>query len=102
MRVTTISAELYKGSQSLTLTEVVSLLINSKKHKLRVTIKSDSYRQQCYARVDRWTGSTWNKVHHVLDMKTKEGLSHKRPTPGADSFEADRRELLRVAERVLA
>jgi len=102
MRTTTISKEVYKGSQSLNFTEVVSVLIGSKKHKLRVTIKSDSYRQQCYARIKRWSGSAWQEIHRVLDMKTKEGLSYRRPQPGPEAFKEDRDELLRVAERVLA
>lgn len=102
MRATTISKEVYKGSQSLNLTEVVSVLIDGKKHKLRITIKSDSYRQQCFARIKRWTGSTWNEVHRILDMNTPEGLAYRRPTPTADAFKEDRNELLRVAERVLA
>jgi hypothetical protein len=101
MRATTISKEVHKGSQSVTLTEVISVLVNGKKHKLRITIKSDAYRQQCYARVKRWTGSTWNEVHHILDMKTPEGLKHQRDVGEAD-FKDDRNELLRVAERVLA
>lgn len=102
MRTTTISKEVYKGSQSLNLTEVVSVLIGKQKHKLKISIKSDSYRQQCYARIKRWTGSAWNEVHRILDMKTKEGLAYRRPTPQADAFKEDRNELLRVAERVLA
>lgn len=102
MRTTTISKEVHKGHQSLTLTEVVSVLIDKDKHKLRVTIKSDSYKQQCYARIKRWTGSAWNEVHHILEMKTPEGLCYRRPQPGPDAFKEDRNELLRVAERVLA
>lgn len=101
MQVTTISAEVYKGGQDLKYNEVISLLVGVKKHKLRVSICSDSYRGQCYARIKRWSGSAWQLVHQIDDMKTGSKLAYRQPTPGPEVFEADRRELLRVAERVL-
>ncbi len=102
MQMTTISEEVHKGNQSLNLTEVISVVIDSEKHKLRVEIKSDSYKEQCFALIKRWTGSTWNEVHKILTMRTKVSLAYKRPTPGPEAFKDDRAELLRVAERVLA
>jgi len=100
MRVTTISKEVYNDQNSVWYTEVVSLLIDRKKHKLRIKIRSDFYREQCFARVERWSGSVWSKVHSILDMKTKQSLLGLNK--GAGAFKADRDELIRVAERVLS
>lgn len=102
MRITTISAEVYKGGQDLKYNEVLSFVLGTKKHKLRVSICSDSYRGQCYARIKRWSGSTWQLVHSIDDMKTGSKLVYHNPTPGPEAFEADRKELIRVAERVLS
>ena len=101
MRTTTISEEVYDDRNSVFYTEVLNLAAGQQKHKLRVKIRSDFYQEQCFAYVERWSGSTWNKVHTVLDMKTKVGL-HGLRTTGPSSFKVDRDELLRVAERVLA
>lgn len=100
MRATTISKEVSEGKQDVRYTEVMSLLIGRKKHKLRVKIRSDFYQEQCFARVERWSGSTWSVVHSIEAMKTKNGL-HGLKKDGT-AFKEDRDELVRVAERVLA
>jgi hypothetical protein len=101
VRATTISKEVYKAGQELRYNEVLNTLIGSKKHKLRVRICSDSYRNQCSAKIERWSGSTWNTVHFIDDMKTPDGLAYRRSS-GETDFKTDRDELLRVAERVLS
>jgi hypothetical protein len=100
MRTTTISKEVAEGSQDVRYTEVMSLLIGRKKHKLRVRIRSDFYKEQCFAYVERWSGAAWSKVHSLLDLKTRRGLHGLNK--GAAAFKTDRDELVRVAERVLA
>lgn len=48
--------------------------------KVRLTIKSDSYQFQSFARAEVWNPATlsWNQVHslHYTEMTTPEGLCH--------------------------
>jgi hypothetical protein len=99
-----ITKEIATGSQDVTFTEV----LHYGAYKLKVEIKSDSYKKQCYARVKRWSGNQWNLVHSINDMKTPTGLyAHqkyrKQSAPGDESeFQLDRDELLRVAKEILS
>lgn len=92
-----------RGNQSL---ELVSLWAHGT-HKLRVRRKRDSYAFQSGALVERWDGTEWREVatlafgamNGVTSTMEFEASRKPRPTP---SELADEKELLRLAEMVLA
>ena len=98
-----ISLQISAGSQSVNYQEVFTL----DGHKLKIEVKSDSYRVQCYARIHVWgdVNKGWVPVHsvHHGSMETPEGLHHKPSKQGLEPhhFQADRNELLRVAREVV-
>ena len=80
------------SSQSLIYRELYSL--NGK--KIRLEIKSDSFRSQCYARSHVLKNDEWSLIYSVpyAEMKTKEGLiyyqEYKRcPEKAHSEFKAD-------------
>lgn len=104
---TVIARNISKGQQDVRFTEVLRL----GDHTLRIDIRSDSYREQCHARIDRWDGTRWQRVHDILpgSMQTANGLVYKPlfrdaavgSLTGVESFQADADELLRVALDVI-
>lgn len=74
-------------------------------HRLRISIRSDSYRDQCYARVEIWSPaeSKWNFVEcvHHGSMVTEKGLRYLQRPAIVKDFSADRDELIRLASLVL-
>ncbi|AFN39616.1 hypothetical protein MP1412_45 [Pseudomonas phage MP1412] len=65
-----------QGRQDVTARRVLSL----GDFKVRLTIKSDSYKFQSFARAEVWNPATlsWNQVHsiHYAEMATPEGLCY--------------------------
>lgn len=72
--------------------------------KLRITIRSDSYNAQCYARVHHWTDNKWTFVESIAAsvMVTDTGLAYKPNMPTKAAFMYDRKELIRLAKLVLS
>lgn len=71
-------------------------------HTLQIEIRSDSYQNQCYARVKRWDGEKWQLVHFIpnADMKTPKGLAYM--DGGFErQFVSDRQDLINVASAIL-
>lgn len=73
--------------------------------KIRIQLRSDSYRDQCHAWLERWDGAQWQEVVSLdaYAMETPEGLIYKRLGDSAllASFGADRDTLLAMAREVL-
>ena len=93
------------GSQSLIYRELYSL--NDKKIKLE--IKSDSYRSQCYAKSYVLKNDEWNLLYSVpyAEMKTKEGLIYhhdykKRPQEAHNEFKIDILRLKDLTKQLLS
>lgn len=105
LKTRTISEEIHKGRQDVNFTEVLVLNHNDRsggaEHKLKISICSDSYKEQCHARVSRWDGTQWQLLHKIRSMATKPELAYVPATTTSDDFKADRKELLRVAEQIL-
>lgn len=88
-----------KGQQDVTYQE----LIIDGGERLRIRIRSDSYKFQSFGRVERWDGAKWQEVWSIppLTLAVPEGLAYfNRPITAAD-FAADRRTLLDHAAVVL-
>lgn len=74
--------------------------------KIRIQLRSDSYREQCHAYLERWDGAKWQEVV-ALDsyaMQTADKLVHKHRGDDAAlraEFTADLDTLLAMAREVL-
>lgn len=95
-----ISTSVSEGRQSVTSQDIFAIGA----HKIRLTIKSDSYDFQSSAVAEVWNGATlsWNRVHSIPYklMKTRAGLIY---VPKSEwMFGADQVELMRVVQEVLA
>lgn len=91
--------EISKGSQDVVFQELVQVGAD----RLRIVIRSDSYRDQCFARVGRWDGAKWQEVWHLgpSEMNTADGLKYVARGVGLVDFAADRTALLDAAFKVL-
>lgn len=109
---TTLSLEVVKSKQAIEYREVLTL----KEFKLRLEMKSDAYKEQCYARISLWNGKEWSlvdSIHYSL-LSFKEGLiyvQHNQPSTVSTEmthkqnvgyFIKDRNILLHRAYNILA
>jgi hypothetical protein len=94
----TIDKQCCKRSQSLDYVEVLVL----GRDRIRIEIRSDSYKEQCYARCKLWSGGQWQLIHNIMpqEMTTPSELVYKK-TAAENDFLKDRTRLLNVAEQVL-
>lgn len=114
MNIELLDTKISQGSQDYTLTNLYKAVIRKSGngitsewiHKLRVSVKSDSYNQQCHATCDVFSPeeNKWNRLCHVPfgKMGTSSGLSHYLDAPNKGHFQLDVAELLRLAELILA
>jgi len=98
-RLKVIDTQIAKGRQSVDFTQVEE----KGEHRLRISIKSDSYAFQCYARISRWNGTKWEQVHSIHHnlMTTQSGLTYKPNGTNHDNFVADARQLRKVAHKIV-
>jgi hypothetical protein len=93
-----IKVEVAKSGQNVNYCEVLDF----GKRRIRIHIRSNSYQDQCHAKVEVWNDE-WKFVDSIDPgvMQTPKGLYSAREKPVRDPFLADRDELLRVAQAVL-
>ena len=96
-----LNKELSNGRQSVEYKET----LEHNDRKIRIEIKSDSYRNQCYARAKLWDGDKWNFVDDIpsSEMSTKDGLAYMPPERKATSasFKSDRDKLIKLVKDVI-
>lgn len=70
------------------------------RHVLKISIKSNSYNVQSFAKICRWGSESWQVIHSIMysNMKTKYSSDLNG---NEEDFREDAAELLRVASRVL-
>jgi hypothetical protein len=96
-KITVTSSAITKSGQAVTFTE----LVNYGDYRLRLTIKSDSYDFQCYARLENFDKQTmqWSVVVHRPhgDMQTESKLVYSRFSDDLyiKKFDSDRLWLLK-------
>ncbi len=115
-RVTeTIKREIAKSAQDVNYQEILRVGVKhddlwQNHSKIRISIRSNAYRDQCHARVSLWTGEEWKRIDHIDPgaMTTRDGmyvswddLSAYDDDAKAGFFKIDRAELLRVALEVI-
>jgi hypothetical protein len=109
-----LDSKISQGSQDYTLTQLYiatyeytsGAIKQSVRQKLRITIKSDSYEQQCFARISIYSPEErkWNRLASIEPsvMKTEKGLCYKHEAPTEYNFQNDINELMRLADLILA
>lgn len=92
-----------QGRQDVTARRILSL----GDFNVRLTIRSDSYQFQSFARAEVWSQATlsWNQVHstHYAEMATPEGLCHLPNEQGLkiNNFILDFNRLLTMVQQIL-
>jgi hypothetical protein len=82
--------------------ELLELLIDPyTRERVRLRMRADKYRNQCYAIAELWAGSQWQELHVLLDLPP-----HFNGIPSSTKideklFALARRELLRAATLIL-
>jgi hypothetical protein len=99
----TIIERTWNGSQSWWYERIFKLRVGRKGHKLRTTIRHNAYRAQSYAKIERWTGSTWRAVHIMPGESLRSILSYCAANVNVSNFERTGQpaELLQVAREIL-
>ena len=92
-----------KGRQDVTYKELIEVKPHTAIHKLRISIKSDSYNFQSHAYIDRWNDAEWKRVEsiHYSNMQTPHGLVYQQYV-GNSMFKADRDALLAKALKIIS
>jgi len=90
------------GGQRLRYEVIYDARLGGKNHKIRITIISDSYKDQCEAKAERFGGSNWQALGRLAtgEMTTPAGLSYGKPST-ADAFAKDVEALKAKAEAIL-
>lgn len=101
-----ISVECVKGSQDVIYHEVLegsTTDVPAKPVALRIFIRSDTYKLQGSARLERWDGTQWHEVHHIEPrvMRTDNNLCYRAGPVSGEDFREDREILLMVSDRIL-
>ncbi len=96
-----------KSNQDVHYVEILSMpaVETSHDHRLRVRIRSNAYKFQSHALIERWSGEAWHEVYTLTPgtMQTREGLylvevaDRERPP----LFQADRDQLIARASEIL-
>ena len=100
---TLLEETINEGRQDVTARRILSL----GDFKVRLTIKSDSYKFQSFARAEVWNPATlsWNQDHsiHYAEMTTPEGLSYYPNKSGLKitPFTRDFDRLLTMVKQIL-
>ena len=98
----TLEKNINRGDQYVSYSELLTL----KKFKVKLSIKSDSYDMQCYAKAYVWskTDLRWNNVSfiHYSNMKTPDKLKYNRESNLEKYFLSDREKLIEQVKNVLA
>jgi hypothetical protein len=85
-----LDTEIRRGRQDVHYHEVVQV----GPHTCHIHIRSDAYRQQCFAIARMWsrTKPHWNEAAsiHYAQMSTEEGLAYSAHEVNASHFRADR------------
>lgn len=89
----------YKGRQSWNYREIYT----QGPHKIRVSIKVDSYNFQSHAKVEVWHGAAWSIIHTIpySNMASIKGVSYVDSICKVNAFAADRDELVEKASQIL-
>ena len=101
IKKTNIEETINKNGQSLIAQQIFKL----NDFKVRLTVKSDSYNFQSYARASVWNPSEmqWNHVHSINydQMSTEPALAYAAFPVKMLAFNYDMKELLKMTKTIL-
>lgn len=112
-RMYLMDSKISEGSQDYTVTQLYKAVFEytsgaikqTIRQKLRITIKSDAYAAQCFARISVYSSAEnkWNPLASIEpgNMVTEHGLSSKPKAPSEYEFQRDIDELQRLANLIL-
>lgn len=92
-------ANTYSGDQSWYFREIFT----QNEHKVRVSIRVNSYDFQSHARVEVWHGMAWSVIHSIphANMVSNKKVSYVQKNVGVTPFMDDRNVLVDMAEKIL-
>lgn len=97
-----LNTEVAVGDSDAILTQIYEF---SGGHKMRLKIRSNAYRFQCSAKIERHDGAQWHELARIepMAMETPHGLVYGKRTRGElmRAFDADRETLLDQATLTL-
>jgi hypothetical protein len=94
------TVRVWKGGQDIH----YSGLLQMAEHKLRIEARFDSYRDQSFAKIERWNGSEWKPVYFMPGAALVgfiDKAAYRQQAPAASDFQADVNFLIARAEEVL-
>ncbi len=94
------TVRVWKGGQDIH----YSGLLQLGEHKLKIEARFDSYRDQSFAKVERWNGSEWKAVYFMPGAALVgfiDKAAYRPQAPAASDFQADVTFLIARAEEVL-
>jgi hypothetical protein len=104
-----ISTQQHGGDQSTYYDQTLAVVDSSNGDalaKLRISIRTDSYAPQAYAKIEVWRDK-WEQLHFIAgpclatDCKLGYSVAYRDSADRSSLYETDRQELLRVALIVL-
>lgn len=100
----TINTQISRGRQHVYFEKIIQSTSNT----IRVSISSDSIKNQCHARVYvfNFNLSQWNILYQLYNLTTPAGLTHYIPLDQEPSillhyFRGDEKHLVEMAEQIL-
>lgn len=104
---TTIEKIYFTGGQSLEYREIFKNKVLDNR-VIKISIKSDSYKQQCYAKAEVLKDDEWVFIYSIPYslMQTPEGLksypgNNRNPEAAAPEFQADIKKIKETIEKIL-
>jgi hypothetical protein len=94
------TVRVWKGGQDIH----YSGLLQFGDHKLRIEARFDSYREQSFGKIERWSGSKWEQVYYLPGAALVgfiDKAAYRQQAPTAADFQADVTFLIARAEEVL-
>lgn len=94
------TVRVWKGGQDIH----YSGLLQLGEHKLKIDARFDSYRDQSFAKVERWNGSEWKQIYFVPGAALVgfiDKAAYRQQAPAASDFQKDVDFLIARAEEVL-
>ena len=93
------TASVVKGGQDVKFTALYEL----GEHTFRVVVRSDSYVDQSFGKIERWDGTKWREVWSLAgrSLKVENKLAYRQAPPTVQDFLPDVNTLLQRAKEVV-
>jgi len=102
--MTTLSLTIGAGKQSAEYKEIIKV----KDKRIKISIKSDSYLNQCHAISYLWSNTGWNLIHSIpysamnTEKELRTSIDFAKKESNKSFFKADRDLLLSISKKIIA